>query len=560
MKLQNRRQFLETIGPLALMPFVSSLSFKNFWKTSPDFILYNANIITVNPAQPRAEALAIIGDQIVAVGSNREVQRLASSSTKKVDIGGQTITPGFIDAHAHPFTAGKGHLRSLDVDLRSIKAIQEAIHARASTTPPGEWVSGFKYDDTKTSDGRIINRYDLDAAAPDHPVQIWHRGGHSVYVNSKALELMGYTRNTPDPEGGKIGRDPDTGELTGQLLETAYAPLDELNPDHFTKEDDQEAIKLISQMMTKSGITSVTDAYASPASLVAYQDACKAGKLSLRIYCLIGTSSVDKMIDAGMRTGFGDKWVKIGGMKITCDGSISERTARLSKPYIGRPNDYGIIRNDEEDLYKNSVRAHKADWQVAIHANGDVAIEKALNVFERLQSEFPRNDPRFRIEHCTVINDKLIQRMKVLNVIPNPFSTYIYFHGEKMKEYGAERLENMFAMRSFLDAGLKATQTSDYIPGPYEPMMAIQSNVTRTDMHGNVWGPSQKITVEEAIKVGTLHGAYASYEEDIKGSLEVGKLSDLVVLGADPTKVDSLDIINIPIERTMVGGKWVHES
>lgn len=542
------------------MPFVPSLPFKNFWKTSPDLILYNANIITVNPTQPKAQALAILGDRIVAVGSNREVQRLATSSTKKVDIGGQTITPGFIDAHSHPFTAGKGHLRSLDADLRSIKAIQEAIQERASKIPPGEWVSGFKYDDTKTSDGRMINRYDMDAAAPDHPVQIWHRGGHSVYVNSKALELMGYTRDTPDPEGGKIGRDPDTGELTGQLLETAYAPLGELNPDHFTKEDDQEAIKLISQMMTKSGITSVTDAYGSPDSLVAYQDAYKAGKLSLRIYCLIGTSRVAKMIDAGMRTGFGDEWIRIGGMKISCDGSISERTARLSEPYIGRPNDYGLIRNDEENLYNNSIRAHKADWQIAIHANGDVAIDKALNVFERLQAEYPRKDPRFRIEHCTIINDKLIQRMKALNVIPNPFSTYVYFHGEKMKEYGAERLENMFAMRSFLDAGLKPTQTSDYVPGPFEPMMAIQSNVTRTDINGNVWGPSQKITVEEAIKVGTLHGAYASFEEDIKGSLEVGKLSDLVVLGADPRQVDSMDIINIPIERTMVGGKWVYES
>lgn len=560
MKAQSRRQFLGALGPLALLPLVPSLPFKSLWKTSPDLILYNANLITVNPAQPSAQALAILGDRLMAVGSNREIQRLATASTKKINMGGKTITPGFIDAHSHPLTAGKGHLRSLDADLRSIKAIQEAVREKARNTPPGGWVSAFKYDDTKTADGRMINRHDLDAAAPDHPVEIWHRGGHSVYVNSRALALLGYNRNTPDPEGGKIERDPETGDLTGRLLETAYAPLGELNPEHFTKEDNREAVKLISQLMTKSGVTSVTDAYGSADSLVSYQDACQAGDLSLRIYCLIGTSRVDKMIDAGLRTGFGDEWVRVGGMKMSCDGSISERTARLSEPYLGRPNDFGLIRNDEEDIYKGSLRAHKADWQIAIHANGDVAIEKTLNVFERLQAEYPRKDPRFRIEHCTVVNDKLIQRMKALNVIPNPFSTYVYFHGEKMKEYGAKRLENMFALRSFLDAGLKPTQTSDYPPGPFEPMMALQSSVTRTDMHGDVWGPSQKITVEEAIKIGTLHGAYASYEENIKGSLEAGKLADLVVLGADPRKVDPMDIINIPVERTMVGGKWVYES
>lgn len=222
-------------------------------------------------------------------------------------------------------------------------------------------------------------------------------------------------------------------------------------------------------MMAKTGVTSVTDAYGNQALLKAHRDAQQANELSARIYCMIGYYEIDSMIGQGVKTGDGDEWVRIGGMKLTCDGSISERTARLSEPYIG-PDYYGIIVMDEEELYDYAIRAHKANWQIGIHANGDVGISKSLNVFEKIQSEHNRNDPRFRLEHYTVINPGIIQRMKNLGVIPNPFSTYVYFHGEKMTAYGKDRLENMFAVKSFLDAGINVTQTSDYPPGPFEPM------------------------------------------------------------------------------------------
>jgi len=543
---------------MAILPFIPGPL--DLFSFPPEIVLFNANMITVDPAKPYAQAIAIKGDRILAVGNNEEILHFAGAGTRKIDLSGQTVTPGFIDAHSHPAYSGRAHLRNVDADLRSIKVIKNAIADRAKNTPPGEWILGFKYDDTKTSEGRPINRYDLDKAAPNHPVRVVHRGGHSVYVNSRALELMGYNKETPDPEGGKIVRDSQSGEPTGLLLETASDPLGRLIPNTFTREDNQAGVKLISEMISKAGITSVTDAYCSSTFLSAYQDAYQAGELNSRIYCMIGYSEIDKMINSGIQTGLGNEWVKIGGMKITLDGSISERTARLSEPYVGRPDDYGMLVMDEEELAGYVEKAHKNDWQIGIHANGDVAIDKALGIYERVQKQFPRKDPRFRLEHCTVINDELVQRMKALNVIPNPFSTYVYFHGEKMKEYGKERLENMFAVRSFLDAGLKVTQTSDYPPGPFEPMMAIQSSVTRTDMNGNLWGGSQRISVEEAIKVGTIHGAYASYEEDLKGSLEPGKLADLVVLEKDPRKVDPMSIIDIGIERTMVGGKWGYES
>jgi predicted amidohydrolase YtcJ len=266
------------------------------------------------------------------------------------------------------------------------------------------------------------------------------------------------------------------------------------------------------------------------------------------------------MIAAGVRTGFGDERVRVGGMKQIADGAISGRTARLSQPYIGHPNDYGTFSATEEELYDYGRKAHAAGWQLGTHANGDAAIERVLNVYERINREMPEKIPRFRIEHCTVINDSIIQRMRALKVIPTPFSTYVYYHGEKMQYYGEERLKHMFALRSFLDAGLRPTQASDYPPGEFPPMMALQSEVTRTDMKGHVWGANQRISVEEAIYVGTMNGAYASYEENLKGSIEPGKLADLVVLGRDPFKEDSSTLVTIPVERTMMGGKWVYES
>jgi hypothetical protein len=313
-------------------------------------------------------------------------------------------------------------------------------------------------------------------------------------------------------------------------------------------------------MMNKAGVTSVHDTGGSPESLRAYQDARDEGELGLRVYCFIGIAHLDKMIAAGVRTGLGDEWVRVGAVKLMCDGSISERTARLAEPYIGRPNDFGILVTPEPVLFEQARKAHEAGWQIGAHANGDFAIDLTLRVYERLQRESPRRDPRFRLEHCTVITGSLVKRIKALGAIPNPFSTYVYYHGEKMKEYGAGRLNRMFAVRSFLDAGVPVTQTSDYPPGPFEPMMALQSSVTRTDIKGTVWGPKQRITVEEALRVGTVHGAYASFEEKQKGSIETGKLADLVVLGRDPLKEDPSTLITIPIERTMAGGRWVYES
>src|SRR5882724_1992147 len=548
---ETRREFLSSVVAFSLFPLEQE---------KPDLILHNGHVATMNPSEPVAEAVAISRGRFFAVGKNADVLNLAAPGVRKMDLSGKTVLPGFIDAHSHPAAAGLSHLRMVDCDLRSISAIQAALRERAAKTPAGAWVLGFKYDDTKTSDGRPLSISDLDAAVPDHPVQIEHRGGHTAYCNSLAFQKAGIDDKTPDPAGGKIDHHPATGKLNGRVAESAREILDKAIPQTLTRDDHREGVKLISKMLAKTGITSAHEAQGTPTDLLAYQDAHEAGELLYRAYCFINYRHIDSLIAAGVRTGLGDDWVRVGAMKLVCDGSISERTARLSTAYEGRPNDFGILVMTEDELYSYGRKAHLAGWQIGTHANGDVGIDTTLRVYERLQRENPRHDPRFRLEHCTMINDDLVARVAALGAIPTPFSTYVYYHGEKMKYYGAERLNHMFALRSFLDAGIRATQASDYPPGEFIPMMALQSEVTRTDTKGNVWGPKQKITLEEAIRVGTINGAYASYEENLKGSLEAGKLADLVVLGRDPLKENPSTLISIPVERTMAGGRWTFEA
>jgi predicted amidohydrolase YtcJ len=547
----SRREFLGTLAAFSLFPLEQE---------KPDLILHNGNIFTVNVKEPYAQAVAIARGRFLAVGSDAQILNLAGPGIRKIDLGGKTVLPGFIDAHSHPAAAGLSHLRMVDCDLRSIAAIQSAIRERAAKTPAGHWVLGFKYDDTKTEDGRPLTIADLDSAVPDHPVHITHRGGHTVYANSLAFQKAGITEKTPDPPGGKIDHDTTTGKLNGRIAESAQDLFNKVLPQDFPRGDHREGVKLISKMLAKTGITSAHEAQGTPEDLRAYQDARDSGDLLFRSYCLINYLFIDSMIEAGVRTGLGDEWVRVGAMKMVCDGSISERTARLSAPYEGRPNDFGILVMTEDELYTHGRKAHLAGWQLGTHANGDVGIDTTLRVYERLQRESPRRDPRFRLEHCTVINDSLVARIKSLGAIPTPFSTYVYYHGEKMRYYGADRLNQMFALRSFIDAGIPATQASDYPPGEFIPMMALQSEVTRPDTKGNIWGPKQKITIEEAIRVGTLNGAYASYEENLKGSIEAGKLADLVVLGRNPLTENPSTLVTIPVERTMAGGRWTFEA
>ena len=559
----SRRKFISSSSALAAagigLPSTAALAAAAPADTqsAPDYVVLNARVLTIDNNMPQAEAFAVRGDRFVAVGTTSDIRNLASSRTEIIDAEGMTITPGFIDAHSHPAGAGVNELVQVNADLRSVSAIAGALRARADATPQGQWIRAFKYDDTKLSEGRPINRFDIDALVPDHPVAVSHRGGHTSVYNSMALAMAGVTSETPDPPGGRFYRD-SNGALTGLVAGPARSVFNSLIPSDSTREQRKDGVKLITELMTKSGLTSVHQTGASRNDMLAYQDARAEGNMRFRMYLFPRGQLFNDLVNAGVRTGMGDEVFRIGAVKFTADGSASERTMRMSTPFEGRPDDYGLLYMTEEEIHESVENAHRNDFQVAIHANGDVTIEMVLNAYQRVQELWPRNNPRHRIEHCSLVNPELLTRIKNLGVIPAPFYTYIHYHGNKWVEYGEEKMRWMFAHRSFLDYGIPVAPASDYTPGPYEPMMAIQSMVTRKDFDGRIWGPNQRITIDEALRICTMHGAYASFEEDIKGSISAGKLADFVILADDPHDVDPDEIKNIEIVRTVVGGTTMY--
>ncbi len=525
-----------------------------------DLVLVNGRVFTIDSRMTRAEAFAVKHGRFIAVGSSAKIRELSGPRTQVIDAAGMTVTPGFIDAHTHPAEAGIDELLEVNCDLRTIAEIQDAIRTRAEKTPEGQWVLGFKYDDTKLRDGRGVTRQDLDQAAPRHPVRMVHRGGHTAIFNSRAFEVAKVTKDTPDPEGGRFGRD-ENGELTGFAAEHAREMIENtIRREPVTPWQRQAGVKLISELMTAAGLTSIHDAMASKENFVAYRDALAAGEMRFRAYVMAQPPLYEAFKAAGIRTGFGNERLRVGGIKLFCDGSASERTMRMSQPYVGRPMDYGILVTSQDRLNDAVLDAHSNGYQVGVHANGDVAIDMVLTAYELALRLHPRPDPRHRIEHCTLVNPDLLERIAKIGAIPTPFYTYVHYHGDKWAQYGPERLQWMFAHRSFLDHQIRVAPASDHVPGPFEPLMAIQSMVTRKDYAGRVWGPNQRITVDEALRICTINGAYASFEEKIKGSITAGKLADFVILANDPHDVVPDEIKNIKVVRTVVGGRTVFEA
>jgi predicted amidohydrolase YtcJ len=531
-----------------------------------DSVVFNAKVYTVDSRMPKAEAFAVKGGRFTAVGSSADIKSLIGKGTQTFDARQMTIVPGFIDCHNH--APGNTLLYEVIVgnpyvvEFVTIASIVDKLRAKAGETPPGTWVEGYFFDDTKVKDNRQLNIHDLDEVSRVHPVVVRHRGGHTSYYNSKAFEMADVNKSTPNPPGGTFDRNGD-GNFNGRVTDRANGALRKAGKrTEFTEaqrmQRDRDGLAFISKQFVRYGVTSV---HHEGGNLSAMQQVRERGELLHRVSYEVSGTVLDSMIAAGIMTGFGDDRIRFGATsEHSVDGSFSERTMALSTPYPGMGGYKGNVTESQGELNAWVERVHRAGIQVNCHANGDVAIESVLTAVERAQKLFPRAGARPKITYCTLINDTLVRRLKAAGAVPAAFTSYAYYNSDKFRFYGEELMQRCMAFRTLLDAGIQVAAGSDFSPGPFDPRMAIQGMVTRKGWDGKTWGANQRISVEEALRVNTLNGAYNSHEEKVKGSITPGKLADFVVLADDLFTVDKERINDIQIVRTVVGGETVYQG
>jgi len=519
-------------------------------------VFVNGNVITLDPSKPRAGAIAIRDNRIIGVGTDEEMLSVAGKNKKVIDLEGRTVLPGFADSHVHLVEYGL-ILSSVILDIRdtrSIEEIKEIIRKRAREKPVGSWVTGHGWSTTDLAERRAPNRWDLDEAAPNNPVMITDAGWHVCSVNSLALKLANIGKDTESPPGGKIDKDLDTGEPTGVLCETAVTSIEEL-----ITYSDEELIKALRCALNEAvglGITSVHCAHENAQHIRVFQKLLTRNEFPLRVYLMVPASLLPHLLGLGLRAGFGDPKLKIGAIKVLLDGTIERHTAALTRPYEGEPDNLGLLWLSEKELHGIASRAHKAGFQLAIHAIGDRAIHVALDSIQRVLKEKPRMDHRHRIEHASMLDEESVSRMKNLEVMASVQPIFIGSNIDWMLEpLGYKRAAELCERyRTLLDEGVKVTAGSDLpADSTMSPLLGIQSAVTR---HG--FAPREKITVEQALPLYTINSAYASFEEKLRGSIEVGKLADLVVLSDDPLSASANRIGDINVDMTIVDGEVVY--
>jgi predicted amidohydrolase YtcJ len=532
-----------------------------------DLVVFNAKVYTIDPRMPKAQGFAIRGGRFIAVGRNDDVKGLIGPKTQTFDAHHMTVVPGFIDSHNH--APGNELLYEVivgnpyEVEFVTIAGIIDKLRAKARETPPDTWVEGYFFDDTKVKDKRALTVHDLDEVSKDLPVAVYHRGGHTTFYNTRAMQMAGITKSTLDTASGTYDRDAG-GELNGRVTDNARAVFDTVGKRKTysaeeTMRRDRDGLAFISKQFVRFGLTSVCH---ESGNLHALEQVRAQSNLLHRVSYEADGAELEAMISGGMTTGLGDEWIRLGAsFEHTVDGSFSERTMAMSVPYPGTMSGYkGNVLESQEDLNAWCERVHRAGIQLNCHANGDVAIDHVLTAYERALRLLPQRDARPKITHCTLITDELVRRMKAIGAVPALFTSYAYYNPDKFHFYGEEIMKRCMAYRSLLDAGVPAAAGSDFDPGPFSPLMGIQGMVTRTGWNGEVWGANQRITVDEALRVNTINGAYATREESLKGSITPGKLADYVVLAEDPHTVDPSTIKDIRVVRTVVGGATAYAA
>jgi len=535
-----------------------------------EVIFQNGSFITLDPKTPEAEAIAIRQERILAVGNREEIEEYRGDATEVVDLEGRTVVPGLIDAHEHFPRIGKRVQQVFLDETRSAPEALEIVRRELEKIQPGEWLVGQGWHTVTWSGGDYPDQQQLSRIAPDNPVFLVGMASHAAWVNAKALKLAGITKDTPDPPGGQILRHKDTGAPTGILLESALDLVSRLLP-HETRDSRKQDIRRSIETALRFGLTGMHDAGVDSEIVGIYKELLAEGAFPFRLYVMLDVPDAGAVLDGYLahspQIGLGGHRLTIRCFKAYADGALGARGAALLEPYGDAAGATGLIQNSEAELYRLIEKAGRAGYQVAIHAIGDRGNRNTLNAVERAQKELSGKDLRVRIEHARILSPPDIPRFASLSVIASMQPIHATMDmGFAEKRVGPERIQGGYAWQSLLSSGARVAAGSDTpaFPVAYNnPLWGIHAAVTRQDSEGKPaggWYPNQKVSRIDALKMFTLYPAYAAFEEDIKGSLSVGKLADLTVLSKNILTIPEGEIRHAEVVMTVLGGKVVYRK
>ncbi len=534
-------------------------------KPSADLIINHAKIWTVDNSRPEAQAVAILGERIVAVGSNEDVDQWRGTNTRVIDAGGKLLLPGFNDAHVHFIDGGASLDRVQLKDAASPQEFARLIGEQAKKLDKGDWVLGGEWDETKWTPANLPTKDLIDPLTPNTPVFVTRYDGHESLANSIVLRIAGITAKTPDPPGGVIVRDAQ-GNPTGVVKDAAQDLVFKVVPP-LTHDQLVRVVKRAMAHAASLGVTSVQHMNPDYEDIAAYSELLERGELITRIYAAPLIPQVDDQAKIGIRHGFGGPYLRLGALKAYADGSLGAATAYFFEPYLNTPNNRGLLNDTMQPLSLMRDRMMKADaagLQLCTHAIGDQGISIILDLYSEIVKAHGDADRRFRIEHAQHMAAKDFDRFAQLHVIASVQPYHAIDDGRWAESrIGHDRASRTYAFRTFLDHGVRLAFGTDWDVAPLNPMFGLYAAVTRATLDGknpNGWFPEQKLTIKEAIEAYTMGSAYAEFQDTVKGSITAGKLADMVILSDDLLSIDPVKIRDVKVLKTFVGGKLVYDA
>ena len=555
-----KRHFLNVAIFLACVACAGAQS-----KPAADLVIRNAHIWTVDHSHPEAESVAILGDRIVAVGSNQEVDAWRGPNTRVQDAAGKRLVPGFNDAHVH-FTSGGQQLDNIQLnDVTSTQEFARRVAERAHKTAKDEWILGGDWDETKWTPAQLPTKELIDAITPGTPTALGRYDGHMILANSLALKLAGITAQTPDPDGGVIVHDA-RGNPTGALKDAAADLVFKVIPEP-THDQRRHSIERALEHAASLGVTSVQDMNPEYADIAIYAELLEQGKLTTRIYAAPLISQVDDQVKIGIRHSFGGPYLRIGALKSYADGSLGSATAYFFEPFNDQPNNRGLLSDAMHPISLMRDRMMRADasgLQLCTHAIGDAGISAILDIYAEVEKAHGARDRRWRIEHAQHMAAKDFDRFAQLHVIASVQPFHAIDDGRWAEgRIGHDRASRTYAFRTFLDHGVRLALGTDWNVAPLNPMLTLYAATTRATLDGknpSGWFPEQKLTIKEAIEAYTMGSAFAEFQESVKGSIAPGKLADMVLLSDDVLAIDPVKIREVKVLKTWVGGKLTYDA